>query len=202
MPSVRSLHSLEKLWLGAGDPPPLEDRLERVSSFAEKARKLGPANFLYWDGDALFAHGHQRRPPDGGDFRPPGLYCLCRTCSYEPSTVDIEGLHVRPANGEQEVFLVASAPLTHEDWRPLDEGEIVVVSLSSSRDGAGSTLQDRHSSAARARTSRTKVARVEASPDPDRPPPRREDKDARHPLASRLRGLSFPSRMEPRCSTG
>jgi predicted glutamine amidotransferase len=42
--------------------------------------------------------------------------------------MNIEGLRVTPATGEQQVFLVASVPLTDEDWQPLDEGEIVVIS--------------------------------------------------------------------------
>ena len=88
---------------------------------------------FYWDGDALFAHGHRRRSPDGGGYRPPGLYTLCRTCSVEPSAESIEGMRVTPAADEQQVFLVASVPLTDEDWQPLDEGEIVVVSDGASR---------------------------------------------------------------------
>lgn len=122
------LHSLEDLWLDSPKVPKLEDRVEVISSFARAIRSLGPANFLYWDGDALFAHGHRRRRPGGGDLRPPGLYSLCRTCSFEPSAVNIEGLRVTPATGEQQVFLMASVPLTDEDWQPLDEGEIVAVS--------------------------------------------------------------------------
>jgi glutamine amidotransferase len=95
------LHSLEDLWLDSPEVPELEDRVEIISSFARVIRRLGPANFFYWDGDALFAHGHRRRPRGGGDFRPPGLYTLCRTCSFEPSTVNIEGVRVTPATGEQ-----------------------------------------------------------------------------------------------------
>ena len=122
------LHTLENLWLDSPEVPKLENRVEILSSFARAIRPLGPANFLYWDGDALFAHGHRRRAPGGGGPRPPGLFSLCRTCSIEPSAMNIEGLQVTPATGEQQVFLVASVPLTNEDWQPLDEGEIVVVS--------------------------------------------------------------------------
>ena len=122
------LHALEELWLDAPEVPKLEERMSILSSFAATIRQLGPANFLYWDGDTLFAHGHRRRPPGGGDPRPPGLYTLCRVCSSEPSAPKIEGLRVTPATGEQQVVLLASVPLTDEDWRPLEEGEIVAVS--------------------------------------------------------------------------
>jgi glutamine amidotransferase len=122
------LHSLEDLWLDSPEIPKLEDRVEIVSSFARAIRALGPPNFLYWDGDALFAHGHKRRQPTTDGLRPPGLYTLCRTCTFEPSALETEGLSVIAATGEQQVFLVASVPLTKEDWQPLDEGELVVVS--------------------------------------------------------------------------
>jgi predicted glutamine amidotransferase len=91
--------------------PTLQDRLEEIVAFADELRTLGPANFLYSDGDAIFAHGHRRRH-DSGAIEPPGLYVLCRRCS---ETTD------------QEVAVVASVPLTSEGWRPLAEGELVVL---------------------------------------------------------------------------
>jgi glutamine amidotransferase len=122
------LHSLEDLWLDSPAIPKLADRLDIVAWFARTVRRLGPANFLYWDGDVLFVHGHRRRSPGGTTFRPPGLYTLCRKCAFEPSALRIPGLGVKPGTGEQQVQLVASVPLSDEDWEPLDEGELVVVS--------------------------------------------------------------------------
>jgi glutamine amidotransferase len=122
------LHLLEDLWLDLPEIPPMEDRLEIISSFASTIRPLGPANFLYWDGDALFAHAHKRRHTGEVGFRPPGLHTLCRACAFEPSASRTRGISVTPSAGEQRVFLVASVPLTDEGWRPLDEGELVVVS--------------------------------------------------------------------------
>lgn len=89
--------------------PPVDARVAAIAAFAHELRTLGPANFVYTDGDAVFAHGHRRRTNDG-EIRPPGLHVLCRTCAET-----------------QEVALVASVPLTSERWRPLDEGEIVVL---------------------------------------------------------------------------
>ena len=126
------LHLLEDLWLDSETIPKLEDRVEIVSSFAGAIRALGPANFLYWDGDTLFAHAHRRRHTGEVGFRPPGLYSLCRTCAFEPSAPKTKGVSVVPAPGKQQVFLVASVPLTDEGWQPLDEGELIVVSKGTS----------------------------------------------------------------------
>ncbi len=101
-------------------------RLALVSEFAAGLRALGPANFLYADGDALFVHGHKRTHADG--IRPPGLHLLCRTCTAESEAFAAEGLSIEPAGVAQEVVIAASVPLTAgESWRALADGEIVVV---------------------------------------------------------------------------
>lgn len=92
--------------------PPLAARRAAIADVARELRELGPANFLYSDGDAVFAHGHRRRD-DRGEIRPPGLHVLCRHCAAIEDGVD--------------VALVASVPLTDEPWRALDEGELVVL---------------------------------------------------------------------------
>jgi predicted glutamine amidotransferase len=104
------LERLAPLWDDA--PPSLDDRLAVIAGFAADLRRLGPANFVYADGDAVFAHAHRRRT-DAGDIRPPGLHLLCRHCD----SVD-DGI---------EVALVASVPLSDEPWRPLAEGEVVAL---------------------------------------------------------------------------
>jgi len=92
-------------------PSPLHERFAVVVRFAAVLRALGPANFLYSDGDALFIHGHTRRHRPGAPAEPPGLHMLRRRC----------------APGQQ-VVLAASVPLTPEPgWQPLAEGELVVV---------------------------------------------------------------------------
>jgi glutamine amidotransferase len=107
------LESLREGWLGS-HPPSVEDRVAVVTRFAESLRRLGPANFLYSDGELLFMHGHRRKHGPGESPRPPGLHVLCRSCAGQ-------------SEGPQEVVLAASAPLTAESWRPLEEGEIVVA---------------------------------------------------------------------------
>ena len=104
---------MQALWSRHSGVPPLERRLEVVSAFAALLRPLGPANFLYADGDTLFAPGHQRRQDDHR-VAPPGLHMLVR--------------HAEADGERQQAVLFASVPVTAEaGWRPLDTGEIVVA---------------------------------------------------------------------------
>ena len=120
------LEALAPLWRGSALPPPLAERRAVVAAFAARLRELGPANFLYADGDALFVHGHKRTHADG--IRPPGLHVLARACATESGTFAAEGLSIEPAETAQEVVLAASVPLTaREPWRALADGEIVVL---------------------------------------------------------------------------
>lgn len=124
------LERLQPLWSG-GAVPPLDARLAIVEKFAAELRELGPANFLYADGDALFAHGHERIQADGA-IRPPGLWRLRRCCPF-----DADGESGGGGEG-QELVLIASVPLTDEIWTPFAEGEVNVV-----RDGVVSPRNPR-----------------------------------------------------------
>jgi glutamine amidotransferase len=104
------LERLAPIW-DAGVPA-VDVRLAVIAGFARELRELGPANLIYSDGDAVFAHGDRRRGDDGA-IRAPGLHLLCRQCL--------------DADERQDVALVASVPLTAEPWRPLAEGELVVL---------------------------------------------------------------------------
>lgn len=117
------LERLAPLW--ERGVPSLEERLAVVESFAAALRPLGPANFIYTDTDAVFAHGHRRKDRTG-EIRPPGLHLLCRTCSPRDDGVAIAGVSI-PHGADQEVALVASVPLSDEPWQSLAEGEIVVL---------------------------------------------------------------------------
>jgi len=106
--------------------PSRDARQSIVSSFAVDLAKLGPANFLYSDGEVLYAHGHRRLQPAIGKVEPPGLWTLQRRCkSGDASPVQQGGLAVN--DGDQSVVFVASVPLTDEAWRPLAEGEVMAV---------------------------------------------------------------------------
>ena len=124
------LARLEDLWLTAAGVPSLGQRIAIVSELACELRALGPANFLYADGDALFVHADARRHEPGGPLRPPGLHVLTRRCRAEhedapdqPVQVVSKERHV----DEQEILLVASVPLTGESWTPMAAGELLVA---------------------------------------------------------------------------
>lgn len=119
------LHRMSRLWITPTGVPEIAQRLKIVAEFAAEIRPLGPANFIYTDGDTIFLHGHRRKTAVDGIFRPPGLHLLCRSCEVAPEPVEIPGLAI--ASETQNVVLAASVPLTGEEWTPLAEGEVVAV---------------------------------------------------------------------------
>lgn len=120
------LERLNTLWMPACAPPTLQERRSVVAQFAADLRKLGPANFLYSDGQVLFAHGHRRIQSATGHIASPGLWVWSCHCADPGEPVHASGVTVAP--GFQEMVLVASVPLTAEPWRALEEGELVTVS--------------------------------------------------------------------------
>lgn len=120
------LERMADLWSDAdGDVVPLSDRLAAVGDFARRIREFGPANFVYADGDTVFAHAHERTVP-GDEAVLPGLYLLTRSCRESPRLgSDEQGPGMKAA---QAIALVASVPLTDETWRPLENGELVALS--------------------------------------------------------------------------
>jgi predicted glutamine amidotransferase len=118
------MERLAPLW--ADQAPSIEARLRTVTRYAAELRELGPANFLYSDGELLFAHGHRRMQADGR-IAPPGLTVLTRRSAAERDALPAAGVRLQTELGPQDLTLFASVPLTDEDWRPLREGEIVVV---------------------------------------------------------------------------
>lgn len=116
---------LRPLWEQV-DPPTLDARMALLATFAADLRAVGPANFLYADGDALFAHGHRRLQLGSGRAEPPGLWMRERYCPPGDTASDhLEGVAI--ADGGQHVLWIASVPLTDDVWRPLAEGEILAV---------------------------------------------------------------------------
>lgn len=103
--------------------PTLKARSDVFQTFCKDVRDFGIGNFLYSDGDALFAHGHKRTQADK-EVRPPGLHVLERTCPSDPDA--LAGVYLQSSDPQQ-VILFASVPLSPEAWRPLNEGEIIVA---------------------------------------------------------------------------
>ncbi len=101
---------------------PAEDvRLAVVADFAARLRQLGSANFIYSDGELLFAHSDRRRQPDG-TVASPGLFWLQQEHS---GTESIDGLDLEAA--PIKTCMLASVPLDDRDWEPLPEGEVVML---------------------------------------------------------------------------
>ncbi|OFX04783.1 MAG: hypothetical protein A3D94_02800 [Alphaproteobacteria bacterium RIFCSPHIGHO2_12_FULL_66_14] len=119
------LERMAPLWQGGAEPP-VGDRLLAVADFAAEMRALGPANFLYGDGDVVFGHGHRRIQADGS-ITPPGLWCLGRDCAVDADALAPSGVTIESGGEAQRITMLASVPLSGEAWRPLAEGEIVVV---------------------------------------------------------------------------
>lgn len=119
------LARMDALWGLSPAPPSLDLRLEVVARFAADLRKLGPANFLYADGQTLFAHGHRRLHADTGTVGPPGLFI--HSCECEDPGEPKYATGVSVAAGFQKMSMIASVPLSQEGWRPLAEGEVVAV---------------------------------------------------------------------------
>ena len=119
------LRRLSSVWSEPNVKPELSLRRRIVADFAADIRGLGPANFIYTDGDAVFLHGHRRRDHADGAIRSPGLHLLCRSCATGSESVQFPGLTLTTVT--QHVVLAASVPLTDEPWIALDEGELVVL---------------------------------------------------------------------------
>ncbi len=121
------IERMRPLWQAGDGVPPLASRVAVVCALAAELRALGPANFLYADGDALFVHAHRRTQADKR-ITPPGLHLLLRRCSLESARMDVPGLTITAAVPEQAVALVASVPLSAEaGWQPLGEGEVLAI---------------------------------------------------------------------------
>ncbi len=78
-------------------------------------------------GGAWHSFAHKRRQADG-TIRAPGLWRLARHCD-EGGELVAQGLSVAAHDGEQDVPLVASVPLTGEAWVPLPEGSVLAARL-------------------------------------------------------------------------
>jgi len=126
------LERLAPLWEASATPPPLAARRAAIEGFAATVRPLGIANFLYSDGEYVFAHGHRRTQADG-TIAAPGLWLRHRhrhapdhVADHSHSGVALH--HHEPHHPEpQEMALLASVPVTPDAWQPLGEGEIVVI---------------------------------------------------------------------------
>lgn len=119
------LDRLSALW-DFDSTPSLDSRLAIVGRFAAALRELGPANFLYADSDAVFAHADRRIQVDGA-ITPPGLWRLHRDCAVDRDALAQSGVLITATPGPQQLALLASVPLSDEPWQPLARGEVIAV---------------------------------------------------------------------------
>jgi predicted glutamine amidotransferase len=120
---------MRKIWNATDHIPALSERLELIAQFAHELRELGPANFLYSDGEAIFAHGHHRHDPITDRLEWPGLHYLERNCEQDHQFDKSWESGIAFENEENDrIVLFASVPLTdNENWHPLNSGEIIAV---------------------------------------------------------------------------
>lgn len=119
------LARLRPLWQGA-DAPSVQARTGLLAAFAADLRGFGPANFLYADGDLVFAHGHRRMQHGRPRAEPPGLWVMQRHCTNVGPAPDC-GVGVSVGDAQRVALFIASVPLSDEAWRPLAEGELIVA---------------------------------------------------------------------------
>lgn len=119
---------LEKLWLESTDKPRLDKRVTLMQSVFDRFSELGPANFLYSDGEYLYAYANRRTQPNGR-CEPPGMYYLCRDCDCDQEARPLTGLELQNTgeNSRQSLVLFASVPLSGEQWQPLRENQLIVA---------------------------------------------------------------------------
>jgi glutamine amidotransferase len=130
------INRMAALWLPREvSLPPLEQRLDVFTDLVSALAEIGPANIIYSDSDALFVHAHRRTEP-GSEETLPGLYVLSRRCDETALDLADAGVKLEPP-AHQALTLLASVPLTDEDWVPLDDGEVLVIQH-------GRILQRRH----------------------------------------------------------
>lgn len=104
---------------------PLAMRIELVAQFARDMRALGPANFLFSDGDAVYLHGDRRKQSAESPAVGPGLHYRVQHSTAGDALKAAHGVRVK--DGDRPVILAASVPLDNEEWTPLAQGELLVV---------------------------------------------------------------------------
>lgn len=88
------------------------ERFTAIHQFLQPIAKLGPLNLLFSDGDYLYAFSNKRTQANG-EITAPGLHYLQRSCDG--------------SQGNQQLVLFASVPLTPEAWLPLTPNRLYVA---------------------------------------------------------------------------
>jgi predicted glutamine amidotransferase len=119
------MQRLSGIWNRRGEIPELAIRKKIICEFAHQIGELGPANFLYSDGDVLFVYGHVRTQADGS-IGSPGLHYTSVTCDYGVGHSELASVKLE-SDQLQKVTLISTMPLNDGDWRPMKEGEMLII---------------------------------------------------------------------------
>ena len=120
------LSELSALWLKHERSPPLNERVAIIHQLFRNFASMGIANFIYSDSEYLYAYSDKRNQKDN-TIAPPGLYKLERLCQ-EPN-LDVKYLGLSISKHFQKIVLVASVPLSEENWIPIEKDELLVLQL-------------------------------------------------------------------------
>lgn len=119
------MEKISPLW--AQQTPTLEQRSTLINEVFQTFAKLGPANFLYSDGDYLYAFANKRTQANG-EIAPPGLYYLLRQCDKDQDSTPLTGVNLEQSTtSNQQLVLFASTPLSSENWQAFKENQLIVA---------------------------------------------------------------------------
>ena len=112
----------------AAGKPGLAQRAEIIKAVFDRMSVLGPANFLYGDGDYLYAYAN-RRTQAQGCIEPPGMYYLCRDCDRDQEAKPLPSVEIQRDKGvaRQKLVLFASVPLSDEKWLPFAQNQLIIA---------------------------------------------------------------------------
>ncbi|MBU6422127.1 MAG: class II glutamine amidotransferase [Gammaproteobacteria bacterium] len=99
-------------------------RFEVFAKLCVELRSRGIFNVLFSDGEYLYVHAHKRHWHHGDNPTAPGLWHLHRQ-AHTASSPSLAGLDVQ-AGASLKIHLLASVPLSDENWQPLQEGALRV----------------------------------------------------------------------------
>ena len=105
--------------------PAFDVTWRRFVEFSADMARLGPANMIYADGTHVYAYA-DRRLQRSGEVEPPGLVMVERVCAPELSPTTAAGVSV--TGDAASVVIVASVPLSSENWRSLPRGTVLAIS--------------------------------------------------------------------------
>lgn len=119
---------LARLHAQAPDGRDPDARLRVFRAFCRDMAALGPANFIWLDGDTLYVHADRRRYETSSGLsapRAPGLHMLRSHAHALRGRHDCVGASIEAMS--EHMVLFASLPLSRGPWQPLAQGTVLAV---------------------------------------------------------------------------